>query len=718
MAVSHIQVAASSVGHATKDDNIKVTFQTLSKLSPPKPSPLTMLTDTTSTTTTAITTTATMVPTSNTAAVTVSTPTEESFDQYDDSDIDAPLGKWVGATRETLQEGQIIKSGYLMKKGERLKIWKKRWFVLRTSKLAYYKDDKEYELLRIVDLRDIHRAAAMPIKHKPGTFIILTPQRTFSVQATDILEMQDWINAISEAKIQFEFMASNSDLESYSESTVHLEQSPQLSTIQEGQQQQQQQHSTSQMANKLHLTSSPTASTATPSRNSVTGMILPKWQLQRPLSLLDPDLLDGKEKPHAKGKSVAVPSSSGVTTSSSVGTTSPQSVGSILGRPTIRTSGLRHPAEGLSLITSSGVQTKTQAQAIQISSPSSPYMEQVYSNEPPVGSLSSEQSFIGAAAAGPSIPGTPLSPVRCYSGGEMFWMASQEHNNQSSSEEDAGDDSPDPCIAEVARVASEANASASGTATDEQHESSVVIQGHLYKLSNKYKTWRKKWFVLRGDNLAYYKDTKEYQPHGIIPLSTIIDCLQTDPISKSKQYCLRIVTAKRSFICCAPDEDTLLQWLDTLHVECDRVAQIARQEDMVDFLCQQQRHNQQGSESLHDDDDDDDDDEEQAKQLGGGSRLRMNLHNPLPHRPRFRSKSGDNSGSGFFGSSANSASGGNLDSVGTQLRKVLSLDSATNTVPASVMVSTSETGSGSMNRRASAAGAPSVTFQIPVIAPL
>ncbi|KAG0302229.1 hypothetical protein BGZ97_002444, partial [Linnemannia gamsii] len=70
----------------------------------------------------------------------------------------------------------------------------------------------------------------------------------------------------------------------------------------------------------------------------------------------------------------------------------------------------------------------------------------------------------------------------------------------------------------------------------------------------------------------------EYQPHGIIPLSTIIDCLQTDPVSKSKQYCLRIVTAKRSFVCCAPDEDTLLQWLDALHVECDRVALEARQE--------------------------------------------------------------------------------------------------------------------------------------------
>lgn len=72
---------------------------------------------------------------------------------------------------------------------------------------------------------------------------------------------------------------------------------------------------------------------------------------------------------------------------------------------------------------------------------------------------------------------------------------------------------------------------------------------------------------------------------GIIPLSSIIDALQTDPVSKHKQYCLRIVTAKRSFVCCAPDEDTLLLWLDAIHVECERVAQESRREqDGEDLL--------------------------------------------------------------------------------------------------------------------------------------
>ncbi|KAF9986813.1 hypothetical protein BGZ79_005269, partial [Entomortierella chlamydospora] len=186
----------------------------------------------------------------------------------------------------------------------------------------------------------------------------------------------------------------------------------------------------------------------------------------------------------------------------------------------------------------------------------------------------------------------------------------------------------------------------------------------------------------------------EYQPHGIIPLSTIIDCLQMDPVSKSRQYCLRIVTVKRSFVCSAPDEDTLLQWLDALHVECDRVAHEAQQEEIAD----NQAHQQQGSGSLHDGREDDD--EQQAKQLGRTARLKLNLHSSLP---RTRSKSGD--GTGLFGSSANS--------TGAQIRKVLSLDSSGGT-PLPSPSTTGERGGGGGDKRESLTS-PNVTFQIPTI---
>jgi hypothetical protein len=52
-------------------------------------------------------------------------------------------GPPVDAELKRRMEGErLINSGYLLKKGERRKTWKKRWFVLRTEKLAYYKDQK------------------------------------------------------------------------------------------------------------------------------------------------------------------------------------------------------------------------------------------------------------------------------------------------------------------------------------------------------------------------------------------------------------------------------------------------------------------------------------------------------------------------------------------------------------------------------------------------
>ncbi|KAG0013357.1 hypothetical protein BGZ80_011128 [Entomortierella chlamydospora] len=580
---------------------------------------------------------------------------DDSYDLCDDSDTEAPLG-WKGVTKDTLQEGQIIKAGYLMKKGERLKIWKKKWFVLRTSKLAYYKDSKEYELLRITDIRDVHKAAEVPVKHKSGVFVILTPRRTVTVQAKDVAEMRDWVQAINQAKVQFDFTASSSDLESYAGSTAQLgclQQDGNMDTMGTRPLQQQQQ----------------------PQPTTRQEMILPRRQQHKPLSLSDPDLLDKREKSRIKGKGIALSTPTSATPQSPVGFPG-SSVANILDRPTPRTGGPR-AGPGLTLVTST--------QAMQISSPSSPRMEQVHSTELPVGSFSSDQSN-GANAV---VPETPSSPGGYYSGGEAFW--SNHDHNMSSGEEDVADD---PSILEAGRLASEVNAPGSGIVTDEQLGSKLVRQGYLYKLGNKYKTWRKKWFVLRGDKLIYYKNTKEYQPHGIIPLSTIIDCLQMDPVSKSRQYCLRIVTVKRSFVCSAPDEDTLLQWLDALHVECDRVAHEAQQEEIAD----NQAHQQQGSGSLHDGHEDDD--EQQAKQLGRTARLKLNLHSSLP---RTRSKSGD--GTGLFGSSANS--------TGAQIRKVLSLDSSGGT-PLPSPSTTGERGGGGGDKRESLTS-PNVTFQIPTI---
>lgn len=39
------------------------------------------------------------------------------------------------------QLGETLMDGWVWKQGQRFKNWKRRWFVLRGSKLIYYKDE-------------------------------------------------------------------------------------------------------------------------------------------------------------------------------------------------------------------------------------------------------------------------------------------------------------------------------------------------------------------------------------------------------------------------------------------------------------------------------------------------------------------------------------------------------------------------------------------------
>ncbi|KAI9257900.1 hypothetical protein BY458DRAFT_441127, partial [Sporodiniella umbellata] len=81
------------------------------------------------------------------------------------------------------------------------KTWKKRWFVLRTTKLAMYKDRKEYKLLRLIDLHEIHKVVQVTTKHKyKFVFAFVTAKRMYYVQAQDQNEMNEWFALISQAK--------------------------------------------------------------------------------------------------------------------------------------------------------------------------------------------------------------------------------------------------------------------------------------------------------------------------------------------------------------------------------------------------------------------------------------------------------------------------------------------------------------------------------------
>ncbi|KAI9736917.1 MAG: hypothetical protein M1818_005968 [Claussenomyces sp. TS43310] len=93
----------------------------------------------------------------------------------------------------------------------------------------------------------------------------------------------------------------------------------------------------------------------------------------------------------------------------------------------------------------------------------------------------------------------------------------------------------------------------------EQDAERVIWQGHLLylKSSKGVRQWKSLWVVLRPRNLALYKDEAEYSPRLIIPLSSIINAVEIDPMSRTKVHCMQVITEEKSYRFCAHNENDL-----------------------------------------------------------------------------------------------------------------------------------------------------------------
>jgi hypothetical protein len=93
----------------------------------------------------------------------------------------------------------------------------------------------------------------------------------------------------------------------------------------------------------------------------------------------------------------------------------------------------------------------------------------------------------------------------------------------------------------------------------EQDPERVVWQGHLLLLKSirGVRQWKDFWVVIRPKSITLYKNDSEYSPHLIISLSSVINAVEIDPLSKSKTHCLQVITEEKSYKFCAPNEDTL-----------------------------------------------------------------------------------------------------------------------------------------------------------------
>eukprot|EP00029_Vermamoeba_vermiformis_P002869 TRINITY_DN13238_c0_g1_i1.p1 TRINITY_DN13238_c0_g1~~TRINITY_DN13238_c0_g1_i1.p1 ORF type:complete len:446 (-),score=139.44 TRINITY_DN13238_c0_g1_i1:132-1469(-) len=88
-----------------------------------------------------------------------------------------------------------VKKGYLTKEGEIVKSWKKRWFVLGTETLSYYKNTKEDKPLGVVRLKDVAKVNASSRKNK-SCLELVTSRRTYYFVADNNEELKQWKDTV------------------------------------------------------------------------------------------------------------------------------------------------------------------------------------------------------------------------------------------------------------------------------------------------------------------------------------------------------------------------------------------------------------------------------------------------------------------------------------------------------------------------------------------
>ncbi|XP_051916516.1 switch-associated protein 70b [Hippocampus zosterae] len=112
-----------------------------------------------------------------------------------------------GMDRQTLSMGihelhqelimDVLKQGYMLKKGHKRKNWTERWFTLKPNSISYYVSEDQAEKKGDILLDQDCSVEALPDKEgKKCLFFIRSSHKSFEISASDKKKKQEWIQAI------------------------------------------------------------------------------------------------------------------------------------------------------------------------------------------------------------------------------------------------------------------------------------------------------------------------------------------------------------------------------------------------------------------------------------------------------------------------------------------------------------------------------------------
>lgn len=96
--------------------------------------------------------------------------------------------------------------------------------------------------------------------------------------------------------------------------------------------------------------------------------------------------------------------------------------------------------------------------------------------------------------------------------------------------------------------------------------------GYLTKQGGSIKTWKKRWFVLKGDTIYYFKTQKDPEQTGEIKLEATTVCQAEPGMNKKKRFYLSIGTPTRVFLIYSDSEETTQQWVKKISAAIDAIA--------------------------------------------------------------------------------------------------------------------------------------------------
>ncbi|XP_042265756.1 differentially expressed in FDCP 6 homolog isoform X2 [Thunnus thynnus] len=96
--------------------------------------------------------------------------------------------------------GDVLKEGYLWKKGQLRRNWKERWFTLRPSNLSYYTGEDRKDCQGNIVLDGNCCVEVLPDRDgKRCMFCLKTLTKTYEMSASDTKQRQEWTTAIQTA---------------------------------------------------------------------------------------------------------------------------------------------------------------------------------------------------------------------------------------------------------------------------------------------------------------------------------------------------------------------------------------------------------------------------------------------------------------------------------------------------------------------------------------